>query len=304
MQIMTLTPLFTRSIQVFSLSALFFVAACGEDANPTETTEAPVETIDPDKSTLLSVDGAVFSLPSPFQTSMLLKESGANYNKELLNDPQNYSRYSTKFQKAMNLGVYGADLGYVTMYEQTQDALGYLGAVRKIADDLGVTSAFDMSLVGRFEKNMGQRDSLLAMVSDAYRASDNYLKNHEQDHLGVLVLAGGWIESLHFATRMASETKNPELVKRVAEQRKTLENLIKLLSPFYSDETFTPIINNLIELHSEFRDIQYTYVYEKPTVDPDSRMTVINSRSEVNISEQQMQSITEKVQVIRNQIVG
>ena len=66
---------------------------------------------------------AIFSLPSPLQTTLLIKASGANYHADMLNSPDAASGYSISMEKALNLGIYGADLGYVTCYEQTQDAL-------------------------------------------------------------------------------------------------------------------------------------------------------------------------------------
>src|SRR5690606_32774988 len=150
------------------------------------------------QSQLMEIDGKVFSIPSPIQTASLIKNLGTNYNKEMLNIPSNVTKYSTNFKKALNLGLYGADLGYVTLYEQTQDAISFLTAIKSIGDDLGVSSAFDMELVQRFEKNIGHQDSILALVSDAYKSSDRYLKNSQQNDIGGLILAGGWIESLYF----------------------------------------------------------------------------------------------------------
>ena len=79
----------------------------------------------------------------------------------------------------MNLGVFGADLGYVAIYDQTQDAIAYMNATRKLADELGVSAAFDASLMKRFEANLGKKDSLILLVSDGMRASDSYLQNNK-----------------------------------------------------------------------------------------------------------------------------
>jgi hypothetical protein len=280
------------------------LVGCSGDDEIETTEDNETEKVDSAKTTLLTVNGEIFSIPSPIQTAILIKQVGASYDNKILNDPKKYNNYSTKFQKALNLGVYGADLGYVTMYEQTQDAIGYLASVRKLADELGVSGAFDFSLVDRFEKNMGNKDTILALVSDAYRASDSYLKNNERDDLGALVLAGGWVESMHFATNVANTTKNEEMIKRIGEQKKTVENLIKLLSPYYNNAEFTPFIDSLIDLASVFDNIKFIYIYEKPTTDVENKITTINSKSEVSISEEQLKTISEKIAKIRNSIVG
>jgi PBP1b-binding outer membrane lipoprotein LpoB len=286
------------------IASSFLLVGCSGDDEIETTEDNETEKVDSTKTTLLTVNGEIFSIPSPIQTAILIKQVGASYDNKILNDPKKYNNYSTKFQKALNLGVYGADLGYVTMYEQTQDAIGYLASVRKLADELGVSGAFDFSLVDRFEKNMGNKDTILALVSDAYRASDSYLKNNERDDLGALVLAGGWVESMHFATNVANTTKNEEMIKRIGEQKKTVENLIKLLSPYYNNAEFTPFIDSLIDLASVFDNIKFIYIYEKPTTDVENKITTINSKSEVSISEEQLKTISEKIAKIRNSIVG
>lgn len=294
------------TIKALSISALAIVfAGCGTDSgtpenNDTDTTKQ----IDQNKSQLLEIDGQLFSIPSPVQTALLIKEVGANFNGEMLNSPKNSTNYSTNFKKAVNLGVYGADLGYVTIYDQTQDAITYLTAIKTVGDELGVSSAFDLELVERFEKNIGNQDSLLSLVSDAYRASDRYLKNNEQNDVGGLILAGGWIESLYFATNAAKMTKNQEIIRRIGEQKNTLNNLIKLLTPYYSKPEFSELIDGLMEINEIFNNVEFTYTYVEPTTDENSRTTTINSTTEVKISDEQLQNITDKIEQLRNKIIG
>ena len=274
-----------------------------------ETTQEEVDTTqnteeNTNQSQLMEIDGKVFSIPSPIQTATLIKNSGTNYNKDMLNVPSNVTKYSTNFKKAINLGVFGADLGYVTLYDQTQDAISYLTAIKSIGDDLGVSSAFDMELVERFESNIGDQDSLLALVSDAYKSSDRYLKNNQQNDVGGLILAGGWIESLYFATNAAAMTSNPDVIKRVGEQKATLSNLIKLLTPFYSKPEFTNLVDQLIELDELFSKIEITYTYVKPTVDAQNKTTTINSTTDVNFSNEQLKAISAKTLEIRNELIN
>lgn len=292
--------------QIIAFSTIAVVAfGCGGEETKKETADTTQEKeAKTNESQLMEIDGKVFSIPSPIQTATLIKSSGTNYNKEMLNIPSNVTKYSTNFKKAINLGVYGADLGYVTLYDQTQDAISFLTAIKSIGDDLGVSSAFDMELVERFEKNIGDQDSLLALVSDAYKSSDRYLKNNQQNDVGGLVLAGGWIESLYFATNAANMTSNADIIKRIGEQKATLSNLIKLLTPFYSKPEFTSLVDRLIELDELFSSIEITYTYVKPTVDAQNKTTTINSTTEVKISEEQLKAITAKTLEIRNEIIN
>jgi hypothetical protein len=296
---------FNLKNQIFTLSILaFFAIGCGSEEPNEDQIESPVEEKDPNSTQLMEIDGKVFSIPSPIQTAILIKNAGTNYNKDILNEPSKVTNYSTNFKKAINLGIYGADLGYVTMYDQTQDAISFLTAVKSIADDLGVSSAFDLSLVERFEKNIGNQDSLLALVSYAYKSSDRYLKGNQQNDIGGLILAGGWIESLYFATTTAEMTKNQDVIKRIGEQKTTVYNLIKLLTPYYSKPQFTKLIDDLMELNEIYEQVESTYTYVKPTVDIENKTTTINSTTVVNITDDQLKAITEKILAMRVEIIS
>ena len=289
---------------IYFILSFLLVSCGGEKKQASDTPSEEPQAIDPSRSTLLNINGEMFSIPSPIQTSLLLKQVGSKYNKEILNTPKGVDLYPTKFQKAINLGVFGADMGYVIIYDQTQDALLYMQSIKGIAEDLGLIGAFNQALVNRFEKNMGIQDSILSLVSDAYRTSDSYLKDQERNDVGALILAGGFIESLYFASQVAEQTKDKEIIKRIGEQKTSLENLIKLLSPYYEKEEFKNFTDLLIDLTKEFEKVEYVYVYEKPYTDQANKITTINSRTEIKITDEQFAAIAKKVKDIRNKIIS
>lgn len=289
---------------LFAISLVALViSGCGggtDDSANDDTTEP----VNPDKTNLLQIDGKVFSVPSPIQTALLIQKINSTYNASLLNSPKNTTKYSSNYQKAVNLGVFGADLGYVTIYEQTQDAISFLTAVNSLADDLGVMGAFDRTLLERFEKNLGNKDSLLVLVTDAYQGADAYLKNNERNDVGALILAGGWIETLWFATNVANQTQNADVIRRIGEQKNTLNNLIKILTPYYSKSEFAGLVDQLMDLNEVFAQVTNTYTYVQPTVDEKNKTTTINSTSEVVVTKEQLKLISEKISAIREKIIG
>jgi hypothetical protein len=284
------------------LIAIFSVS-CNTDQSEENQIETPIEAIDPNNSQLMEIDGKVFSIPSPVQTALLIKKIGTDYNKDILNEPSKVTNYSTSFKKAINLGIYGADLGYVTMYGQTQDAISYLTAVKSIADDLGVSSAFNLELVERFERNIGNQDSLLSLVSDAYKSSNRFLKDNQQNDIGTLILAGGWIESLYFASITASNSKNNEIIKRIGEQKTTIYNLIKLLTPYHNKPEITKLLDELMDLNEIYQTVESNYTFVKPITDLKTKTTTINSTTTVNVSKEQIEAISEKILAIRISVI-
>jgi hypothetical protein len=291
-----------RTIVWSAAIASLFLAGCDScDRDPKPINDTP--TVDT-ANQVVSVGGALFSIPSPVQTSMLIKETGAKYNNGMLNSAKNLDKYITKYKKALNVGVYGADVGYVTIYDNSQDALGYLKSIRKLSDELGILGAFDEKTINRFQDNLGKRDSMLSMVGDAYRASDAFLKDNDKKDIGVLILAGGWIETLYFTTTIAQSSNNPKVMERLGEQKYTLDNLIKALNPYRSQEEVKALLDQLYELAYDFDAVAVEYKYVKPTTDEANKITTINSTSKVTITKEHLKAISDKIAGIRNTIVG
>ena len=289
-----------EKLVLLSITAL--LAAGCNNGNKKDSDDVPP--VDSTQSTILNVNGEIFSIPSPIQTAFLIKSTGAAYDKKILNPANKSAGYSTNFSKGVNLGIYGADLGYVTIYDQNQDAIGYLNSAKKLADELGVSGAFSPKTIERFQKNLGKQDSMLVLVGDAYRSSDTYLKNNDRNDVSGLVLAGGWIESLYFATNVYKTKATEDVKRRIAEQKSSLQSLIKLLKQYYSQPEYTEFVDNLEDLSTVYDGISFKYMYEKPTIDPANKMTIINSKSEVKITPEQIETITQKIKTIRNQVVG
>jgi hypothetical protein len=285
----------------FYISCLFLVSCGGGDE-----LEGNGETMENDAtaSNLLDLGNTVFCIPSPVQTAILVKEVGASYDKELMNSPDNHVSYSTEFQKALNLGVYGADLGYAAIYEQPQDGMKYLKTVQGLADDIGVASAFSPEIIKRITDNIGDQDSLLNMVGNCYRSLNAFLQENDRADVCALVLAGGWIESTYFVTEISGTLESQELINRLAEQKTTLENLIKIIEPFYNEDQFTELLNGMMALSADFDNVTLEYVYEKPEVDEENKKTIIKSKSNAKITTELIASIRAKIAVLREYIIG
>jgi len=256
-------------------------------------------------TTLFKFNNVVFAIPSPYEFAYFVKNLGINYNKEYLNSTKNAPSYASSFKKAVNLGLYGTDLGYLVIYEQTPDAVSYFSTVKTMANDIGIVSAFGQKTMSRIEKNMGNKDSLMFILSTSYRESDAYLKENDRNATAALILAGSWIESQYILTQIAKTMPVKEIYQRIAEQKHPLDNLIKILSVVYNkdDKNFVEMTGLLVELAYEYDGIDYIYEYKKPVHNPKNHFTVIKSVSELQINPEQVKSITRLTEKLRAIIV-
>jgi hypothetical protein len=160
---------------LFATALVGIISACATEPEEIQN-EIEDEVFDPNSSLNTVFDGKIFSIPSPIQTAYLIQQLDLEFDQSLLNDDSRVTEYVTEYQQALNLGIYGTDLGYSTLYDQKGVTMNYLGAVEKLTSQLGLDGAFNAELLKRFEKNNGEQDSMVQIMSDAFREADNFLK--------------------------------------------------------------------------------------------------------------------------------
>ena len=183
--------------KLFSLaitSALFF-AACSNEPKQENNEEKPFVAEDP--VDLTNAETMMNNMPSPIELAILIKHEGARYDKELLNDIKNISKYTTNAKKAINIGVYSADVGYTTLFKQTQETYFYFNNIRKLSDEIGLSSAFDQNMFDRVESNVENRDSLIGIITQAYQVANKFLKENNRMSTSVLMVSGAWVECMY-----------------------------------------------------------------------------------------------------------
>jgi len=148
------------------------------------------------------------NIPSPSDLAKELSKEGVQYNKSLLNSADKGSSYSGTYQQAVNMGIYGADMGYAASYNQMQDATQYIIQVAKLASALGITSAYDQKLMDQFKTATSNKDSISVVIQAAFDRAQKELYSNKRAATSTLIFSGGWIEGLYIATNLVKDEKN------------------------------------------------------------------------------------------------
>lgn len=284
------------------------LVACGGEHTATDGQTATADTLDTvteQRTTgLMQVGGKLFSIPSPVQTAILFRKLGVGYQKELPLSADQLDKLTNKEGRALAMGMYGADLAYVTIERDGSRALTTLGLIEKLSGQLDLANAFDKALLDRFKKNVANEDSLLVLTGSAYRAADEYLKVNGRDDVSALVLAGGWLESLYLTVNAASGKNDKALAQRIGEQKRTLDDLVILLQSADKGDLYGSLLTEMKTLQSAFAGVTSTYTFEKPVTDAKTKTTHINSTSVITISPAQIKAIGEQVNKMRTLILA
>jgi hypothetical protein len=299
-----MTKLLKRNTLYF-LGFIVFFTNCESAEKEADNSNNDTENVDdnlPENQNLdITIGGSIFSIPSPIQTAMYIKDAGAEFDAEALNSFDNAENYSTDFLKAFNLGIYGTDLGYAAIYENNDLSIRYLKTVREMAEYIGLENAFNDGLIERFSNNMGVKDSMMVLVSEAYKETDLYLKENNKDDVAALVLAGGWIEAMYIACRSVKDDNNQQIANRIAEQKTALESLITMLGQLATSDDYLDLTAELEELYSIFDEIEYAYEYVPSVTDASTKTTIIKSKREITKTDDLINNIISKLMEIRNE---
>jgi hypothetical protein len=296
-------------IVIVGLTAVVLFA-CGSGKKPDD--QAFLKSLDSAKTQGTTINEQVLEkvlqeIPSPLEISTMLKRSGTKYNNGFLNSPDNLSRYNNNYKKALNLGIYGTDLGYTNIYQQNQDGIKYLSSIKSLADGLNIGQFFDIETIGRLAANSKNLDSLLLITTQNFNSINHYLQTQNRANLSVLLLTGGWIEAVHITCQVASkDPKNKELAEKIGEQKIILNELVRLYAYYAGDENMTGMTKDLDGLKAEFDKINITYTYKESTMDVVNGVAVIkdNSTTTIDITPENVKNITEITKSIRTKIIS
>lgn len=282
---------------------VLLLAACGGGEQPKETLQATNADSLAQSERQSRTKKIFYSIPSPMETAALLKKAGATYDGKILNDVKNVDKYTAASKQALNLGVYGADLSYASVFNHTQESMFYTSCARRLADKLGVTSAFNDSTLELMEKHQNDRERLLDIISETYWDMDRYLKVNERENISALMIAGGWVEGLYIATQVAKRNPSAELRQRIAEQKLSLTDLIALLETYGDDETLQGARTDLGSLAALYAEVQAGG--GGVSAKQENGVTVIGAEGgPATLSDAQLKAITEKAAAIRNSYIN
>ncbi len=211
-----------------------------------------------------TVREVVYPLPTAFEVTEMINEIEASYIIGLTNEKGNVNKYFTDKDQAINLGVYSADLSYASTYQMKQDVMNYMEASEYLIKELGITGAFDRKFIDNVEANINNKDELIDLITTSFYDTYEYLVKNNKEDLSLLVLAGSWIEGMYISCNI-SETvyNNPELVKIILHQKKSLKQLLELLEEHKEHQSIQSLIQDLMPIKKVYDSVDDTGITEK-----------------------------------------
>ncbi len=284
--------------------------SCSRDEH-TQDAEAFLKKLEnsPQDTTIISeeiIGDVLQQIPSPVEMSMMIRESGMDYDNSVLSSADAYGNYNTSFKQALNLGIYGSDLLYTSIFGMNSDGLGYIKSIKSLADQMNIGQFFNLALISDLASSGDNMDTLLMITVRNFNDINRYLQKQKRANLSVLFLTGGWLEVTHINCAMSiNQPGNKMLEEKIGEQKIILESIMILLDYYAAnDANIAQLHEDMLMLKSVFDNVKITYTYEEPTheVVDGILMIIDHSTSTIEITNEDIENIHAILSDIRNGI--
>ena len=251
------------------------------------------------------MSNVIQNISSPVEMANMIKSSSVGFSQRILNNPDFVSKYETTFKKALNLGVFSSDLGYINIFDKNNIVVSYLMAAKTLADGLRVGQFFDYEALRNVATNSSNLEALMEMSISSFNKIDYYLREQRRSEVSTLIITGAWIEGMYLSAMVYNEAKDKQMADRIAEQKHVVEILEIVLDNYRSQPNFPSLVDGISALSSAYNAIRITTELGEPQrIERDGTLLVIQQEiSTAHYTEEDIDRIIDVIVDIRTKIV-
>lgn len=236
-----------------------------------------------------------------------IKQSGMKYNSNLLIDPSYSEKIVDPVALPVIFGAYTADLAYTAAFEEYQTTIKYFAVVRKLADKIEISSAFDETLVNRIQNNLNSADSLIAITNDSYFQIVDYLEKNQRGNVLGIIAFGGWLESVYIVSEEIKnlnddQMQNNPIVERFVDQNETLDNIILFLERYSDDPKVAKVLQWTQRIKGKFAQLKDDISGEVKVEKRDGKLVIGSKNNSSKIDPAKIKEAIEIIRQVRSEV--
>jgi hypothetical protein len=191
------------------------------------------------------IETNVYPLPTSAAVIKMLTDLEVGYIIGISNPVENTKKYFSSTTRAINLGAYGADLSYASLYNIQQEVINYMSAIRSLSNELNMSKIYNEELYDKIKQNYDNRDELVKILTGAFNDTYSYLSENDQQPLALLVVGGAWVEGMFLTTHVSEAAYQVAGISKVLlEQKKSFELFLEITKPYSTD----PSVSDFVKL--------------------------------------------------------
>ncbi len=209
------------------------------------------------------IEENVYPLPTSAEVIKKLTDMDLGYILGSTNTPENSRNYVESYNRSVNIGVYGADLSYATLYNMQQDVIDYLSAIRTLALEQNLSKIYDESLYDRIKANFDNRDTLVYILTGAFDRTYAYMVDAGQANLAMLMVGGAWVEGMYLTLAVSESGGHLSGFESVLlDQKKSFELFEELAEPHSEDPLVSRLLGTMQPVREFYAGIGTSLTFE------------------------------------------
>lgn len=225
------------------IASLSILSSCKNRAEKKEQKQLELEQVQTAEN---EIEKNVYPLPTSAEIIKMLQDLDVGYIFGISNPVENVKKYFTSTNRAINMGVYGADLSYATLYNVQQNVINYLDVIRSLSNDLNMSKIYDETLYDRIKENVDNRDELVKILTDAFDKTYAFLSDNDQQELALLVVGGAWVEGVYLTTHVTEAAYQVAgIAKLLLDQKEDYDLFLEITKPYIDDASVKDFLDKL-----------------------------------------------------------
>jgi len=202
------------------------------------------------------IETHIYPLPTSADVIKMLTDLDVGFQFGITNPVENSKKYFISSTRAINLGVFGADLSYSTLYNQEQKVIEYLDVIRALANELNMSKIYDQEMYTKIKDNFDNRDTLVTILEKAFNDTYAFLAENDQQANALLVVGGAWVEGMYLTTHVSEAAYQVAGISRVLlEQKESFDTYLEITAPYMSDQTVAEFVKKLDPIKTVYAGI-------------------------------------------------
>jgi hypothetical protein len=251
------------------------------------------------------MESVYYRFPTPDEIFGFINNEQLKFDPTLLNPEQNVEKYLESKTQTLALGIYVADLAYITIFESFNKSIEYYKIIHTLSDKVRITSAYDLSVAKRIEKNLLNIDSLKNISVDSYSSMVEYLIVNNREKTLALLAAGAYIECFYISFNMAGayNAANPMIVK-IVDLKYAFENLYSYLQIYSEDKSVKEVAEQLNGLNTLFSKLKEVNIGKTKVKQEASGNIVISGGNKLQIDKELFEQMRTEVFKLRKEMTS
>jgi hypothetical protein len=296
----------TLPVFIALCAVLIFAASCKRGDKATNIPAPVFSTYIPDSPEDTSKMREIYyGLLTPVEVCNIFERLGLHYNDTAILATENQNLYMSSYKAAMNLGVYGVDMGYMKMFGVNRQTVSYFNTIKILSERLNMPDTFLADAIRSLDADISNADTLTGLMNDAYQKIDNHMRLEGNEGTLGLMLMGGWVEAMYLATQLAYDPENPDpqVVGKIAEQKYSLISLLSFMKNYYDDPMVVFYTKKLKYLNRWFDTFEIYYQPGDVRIDT-TRQVITTSGTEMTVTVGTLNEIRDYVAKLRAEITA